>query len=165
MFIGSVKDEQTERYLTKKNEVGFSSVFATTPEAPCANCAKQREDGMTYEDAIPITPSLTAYLRSNTDSEVDGPQMSLRTLDSFKPEHVVPFLKANLVWRLTDTASNLLDDQQKLIDSGLEITVSARKFDLPTPDHPLGIYYPARGYREITEDKVGGFGYTPTSAS
>lgn len=117
-----------------------------------------------YEDVIPITHSLYAYLKPNTDSETDGPLMTLRTLESFEPEHVVPFLKKNLRWKLTDTASNLLDDQQKLIDSALEITISVRNFDLPTPEHPLGIYHVAEEYREITDDKVGGFGYAPAPA-
>jgi Tyosinase C-terminal domain len=161
LFIGSIKDDQTERFVTKKNEVGFSGIFATSQEAPCSNCIQQREDGIIYEDAIPITPSLFAHLKSNDAPEPDGPLMDLRTLESFEPEQVRPFLKANLAWRLTDTASNLLDDQQRLIDSALEITVSARKFDLPTPEHPLGVYHPAESYRDITEDKLGGFGYTP----
>jgi hypothetical protein len=119
---------------------------------------------MMYEDAIPITHALYAYLNSNTDSETDGPLMTLRTLESFEPEHVVPFLKKNLGWKLTDTASNLLDDQQKLIDSALEITISSRTFDLPTPQYPLGVYHPAEEYREITDDKIGGFGYVAAPA-
>ena len=164
LFIGYIKENQTERFITKKNEVGFSAVFATSDNAPCANCITQREEGMMYEDVIPITHSLSAYLKSNTDPETDGPLMTLRTLENFEPDHVVPFLKKNMAWKLTDTASNLLDDQQKLIDSALEITISARNFDLPTPQHPLGVYHPADEYREITEDKVGGFGYVAAPA-
>jgi hypothetical protein len=164
LFIGYIKDNQTERFITKKNEVGFSHIFATSEDSPCANCISQREEGMLYEDVIPISHSLYAYLKSNTDPETDGPPMSLRTLESFEPEHVVPFLKQNLAWRLTDPASNLLDDQQQLVDSKLELTISARDFDLPTTEHPLGVYHPAVEYREVTEDKVGGFGYIPPTA-
>lgn len=165
LFIGYIKEDQTERFLTKKNQVGFSTVFASSRDTSCTNCAKQRNDGLVYKDVIPITHALYAYLKSNTDPETDGPLMSLRTLESFAPEHVVPFLKKNAAWRLTDMASNLLDDQQQLIDSGLEVSISSRKFDLPTPEHPLGVYHPAQRYPEITSDKLGGFGFVVAASS
>lgn len=85
--------------------------------------------------------------------------MELRILDNFEPDNVVPLLKKYMDWRLTDTAGNLLDDRQKLVDSGLEVAVSIRKFDLPTAEFPLGVYHPATQYREITEGKVGGLGF------
>ena len=163
IFIGSIKDDQPERFITKKNEVGFSSIFASTPNAPCANCIQQREDNMLYEDAIPMTTALLAYLKTN--SAASGPDPALRTLESFRPEHVVPFLKANIGWRITDTASNLINDEQKLLASKLEVTVTVRSFELPSAEKPLGEYYPAYAYEEITKDKVGGFGYTGSSTS
>lgn len=114
---------------------------------------------MIYEDTIPISHALYAYLRSNTAPETDGPSPALRTLESFEPDQVKDFLKNNLKWVLTDMSSNLLGDVQMMIDSGLEIGVSARKFDLPTQEKPLGVYYPPVRYEEITRDKVGGLGY------
>jgi hypothetical protein len=91
--------------------------------------------------------------------------MSLRTLDSFALEHVIPFLKKNISWRLTDMSSNLLDDQQRLIDSGLTISIGAREFEFPTPQNPLGVYHPEQSYPDITSDKLGGFGYPATATS
>lgn len=165
LFIGYIKDDQTERFITKKNEVGFSSIFATTKNTPCANCVSQREAGIVYEDVIPISHSLYAYLKSNGAPETDGPLMTLRTLESFEPEHVVPFLKQNMAWRLTDTASTLLDDEVRLVDSKLEITVTSRMFDLPTAEHPLGVYHPSVEYKGVTEDKIGGYGYVAPAAA
>lgn len=159
LFIGEVDDDQTDRFLTKKNEVGFTGIFASSSDAPCANCVKQREEGFIYEDAIPITHSLYAYLKSNNAPEAEGPKLELRTLESFKPEHVVPFLKKNLQWRVTDTASQLIGEDQQLMDSQLEIRVSAREFELPSPEHPLGVYYPSTVYQDITREKVGGHGF------
>jgi len=162
LFIGDINDDQPERFITKKNEVGFSSIFASSPDAPCANCVRQREEGFIYEDAIPITTLLYGYLRSNT--AVEGPEPELRTLESFHPDQVVPFLKKYLSWRVTDIASNLINEEQRLLASGLEVRVSVRNFDLPTAEAPLGVYYPPEVYQEITQDKVGGFGYTPAAA-
>lgn len=96
-------------------------------------------------------------MRSNTATE--GPDVAMRTLESFKPEHVVPFLKELLGWRITDTASNLINDEQRLLASQLEVTVTVRDFDSPTPEKPLGMYYPAYAYKEITKDQIGGYGY------
>ncbi len=163
LFIGNIKDTQPERYITKKNEIGFTGVFASTHDAPCANCVEQREQGFIYEDAIPITSSLYDYLISNTSPI--GPEMKMRTLESFHPKHVLPFLKQHLHWVVTDTASQLINDEQELAKSKLEILVSSRAYDLPTATSPLGLYHPSEEYPEITAGKVGGYGYIrPTAA-
>jgi hypothetical protein len=163
LFIGPITDVQPSDYTTDRSEIGFSAIFASPTGAPCAGCAEQREAGLVYEDAIPITHSLFPYLRSNNSP--GGPPQERRTLDSFRPEHVIPFLKDRLEWRITDTASNLLaEDEAALLESGLEVTVSVRDFELPTQERPMGIYRPAVVYKEITEEKVGGYGYTPGSS-
>ncbi|CAG8980482.1 hypothetical protein HYALB_00013118, partial [Hymenoscyphus albidus] len=151
LFIGSIPDDEPTKFITKKNEVGFSHIFATSTDSPCANCTTQRADGLLYEDVIPISHSLKHYLRSNTAAAADGPIPQLRVLDNYEPENVVPFLAKNLQWRITDTAGNLLGDEQKMRESGLVVAVSCRLFDLPTPEMPLGVYHPAKDYAEITE--------------
>ena len=117
---------------------------------------------MIYEDAIPITPSLVNYLISNNAAPEDGPDPSMRTLESLEPKHVVPFLKEHLDWRITDVSSSLKNAEEDLISSGLEITVSDRLYDLPTNEKPLGEYYPSSIHQEITEGKLGGYGYVAT---
>lgn len=155
LFIGDIDEDQSNRFITKKNEVGFTTVFATASSAPCANCVTQRENDLIYEDAIPITPALFSYLASNPAAEDDGPAMNLRILQSFEPGQVVDFLKKNLAWRVTDMASNSINTTE-LAASGLEVSVSVREFDLPSAEKPLGIYYPAVVYEEITRGKIGG---------
>lgn len=162
LFIGDIKDTQPERYITKKNEVGFSGVFASTHDAPCANCLEQREQGFICEDAIPITSSLYDYPRSNT---AQGPETEMCTLETFHPEHVVPFLKQHLRWVVTDTASKLINDDQKLIKSELEILVLSRAYDIPTSTSPLGLYHASEDYPEITAGKIGGHRDTGITAA
>ncbi|KAH8657404.1 common central domain of tyrosinase-domain-containing protein [Tricladium varicosporioides] len=157
LFVGNSFDNDSTRFMTKKNEVGFSTVFATSTDAPCANCVKRRQANMMYEDAIPMVHALKAYLKSNDASEADGPPMALRTLESFDPEHMVPFLKANMDWRFTDLASTLIDDEDLLKNSHLEVTVGMRKFDLLSEQNPMGAYYPAQMFNEVTEGKLGGY--------
>ena len=117
---------------------------------------------MIYEDAIPLSFFLSEYLTENI--AISGPEMNFRTLESYEAVHVVPFLKKNLGWRVTDTTSNPINNEQQIIDSGLEILASLRDFDIPTQDDPLGLYYTATAYPDITEDKVGGYGYQASPA-
>lgn len=49
--------------------------------------------------------------------------------------------------------------EEQLANSGLQVSVSVRDFELPTTEKPLGVYHPAEVVREITEGKFGGFGY------
>ena len=84
---------QPKPYTTKKNEVGFTGVFASTYNTPCVNCLEQRGGSFIYKDAIPITPSLSSYLRSNT---AKSPKKEIRTLESFRPEHIMLFLKRHM---------------------------------------------------------------------
>jgi hypothetical protein len=162
LFLGEVVDNEPVRFLTKKNEVGYTGVFASSRNAPCVNCVQQREDGLVYEDAIPITPVLINYLTSSNVPESDGPKLDLRILQDYSEEQVVPFLKKNLRWRLTDAGSRIID-QGQWADGGLEIRVSSRKYQLPTPEYPLGIYYPPTPHPEITADVPGGYGYSGAS--
>ena len=148
----------TRAFPYQKNEVDYSSIFASDRSAPCANCLQQREQGAVFQDAIPLTMAMTKYLTSYTDA--DGPELGLRTLQSFEPEHVVPFLKANMHWVLTSTASDVIDNIDMIKDSQLEVSVWDRIFDLPTPEHRLGLYHPAGLHREVTEAQVGGLGYS-----
>ena len=141
--------------MTKKNEVGYSYIFASPPSAPCANCTTQRSQGFIYEDAIPLSEALTKYLVSYTDA--DGPELGMRTLQSFEPEHVVPFLKENLNWVLTNGASGLIDDEERIRASELEISVWDRLYDLPTEEARMGLYHPATLHAQATEGRLGGF--------
>ena len=75
IFIGDYKVEQAQRFFTKKNEVGYSTIFASPWEAPCANCVRQRQEHFIYQDAIPLTMAMTQWLTSYEGT--DGPEREL----------------------------------------------------------------------------------------
>jgi len=158
-----VKDDQPERFITKKNEAGFTAVFARpqTGVADCSNCAKQREEDVIIEDTIPLTTFLYSFLTASENSNTLIPQAQKKTIDNFTPEEVVPFLKENLQWRMTDLLANLLNDVQQ---AGLEILITHREYIAPNQEHLLGQYGPFVPHEEITNDRPGGWGYVyPTT--
>lgn len=154
-FIGYVKDEQPERYMTKKNEVGFSGIFASPSESACASCKENRDQDVITEDIVPLTTKLVDYLDSNPISGNLIRDGEIKTITSLEPEHVVPFLKEHLQWRMVDTVSNLLEGQEE--DAKLEVVVTSRTYTPPTTTDLMGVYGPAITYPEITAGKAGGF--------
>lgn len=149
--------------MTKKNEAGFTGVF--TPPlndmSGCSNCVKQREEDVLIEDTIPLTSFLYSFLTASEGSDTLIPRAQKKTIDNLTPEEVVPFLKENLQWRMTDLANNLLHGEQQ---AGLEILVSYRTFVEPDRDHLLGQYGPFVPQPEITNERPGGWGYVYATA-
>ncbi|KAI9706216.1 MAG: hypothetical protein M1820_004977 [Bogoriella megaspora] len=163
LFVGHVKDDQPERYVTKKNEAGFTGVFSTPQDnlPNCSNCVKQRQEDVSIEDTIPLTAFLYNFLTESDRSDTLIPQAQKKTIDNLTPEEVVPFLKENLQWRITDLATNLLNVEQQV---GLEILVSHRTYLAPDQGHLLGQYGPFVPHPEITVDRPGGWRYVyPTT--
>ncbi|KAK4695524.1 hypothetical protein P7C71_g2239, partial [Lecanoromycetidae sp. Uapishka_2] len=159
-FIGSVNNDQPQHYMTESNQVGYSGIFASSSGAHCDNCNDQRALQTLYEDVIPITSTLVDYLYANPTSDGlirDGETRTIPSLDN-EPS-VVRFLKEHLQWQVVDTASNPITDEQQLRDSGLEVKVVRRKFEVPTDENKLGLYSDPVVYQEITEGKLGGYGY------
>ncbi|EME77386.1 uncharacterized protein MYCFIDRAFT_83316 [Pseudocercospora fijiensis CIRAD86] len=110
LFTGYVKDDQPERYMTKKNEVGFAGIFARSAAdiENCSNCQSQRDNDIVIEDVVPITTILYDYLESEPHSRDlirDGEHQTIRDLTA---ESVVPFLTEQLHWRIIDLASEAL---------------------------------------------------------
>ena len=145
--------------MTRRNEVGFSGVFTSNVAAECANCDAQRAADIMYEDVIPITSTLVDYLKGNLKSDGLIRAGDLKTIPDLKPESVVPFLKEHLQWRVVDPESNLIDGVQQIKDSGLEVKVVQRMFETPNDANKLGVYSDPVLYQEITEGKLGGFGF------
>ncbi|KAK4958258.1 hypothetical protein LTR10_004684 [Elasticomyces elasticus] len=150
-FIGPVDEDKSERFITRMNEVGFSGIFASKPGSGCTNCTKNKD--MVYEDTVPLTGKLTEYLASSPGAGTFLPDG--RTIQSLEVDQVVPFLKANLTWRVVDTSGAMLHGVEQ---SGLEIKVTDRLFTPPSAAEPLGTYEASEVHSEITAGKVGGFG-------
>ena len=96
MFLGEF-DEDPMTWHHHKNLVGSDNIFASRSTTKCANCKKQTDDKLLDSDTIPLTPPLIAYWR--TEEAVSG--MKVESLD---PPDVIPFLKRNLHWRVTDVS-------------------------------------------------------------
>ncbi|KAI4157758.1 MAG: hypothetical protein LQ342_008022 [Letrouitia transgressa] len=110
--------------------------------------------GTLYGDVVTLTSELTKYLQSNT---VDvGVPNHLRILESLDPEKVVPYLTENLNWRIT-TPSGELKSKEAVRDSGLEIKVMSRWYNIQTRDKGLGSYDEPILHEAITHRKTGGY--------
>ena len=145
--------------MVRKNEVGFSGIFASPLEAECANCNEQRASNFMYEDVVPVTSTLVDYLQANPKSSDLIRVGEIKTIEDLGPESVVPFLKEHLQWRIADTSANLISDEHRIKDSELEIKVISRIFETPSEENKLGVYSDPVLYQEITETKPGGYGY------
>ncbi len=145
--------------MVRKNEVGFSGIFTTGTEAVCANCDEQRARDYMYEDVVPITSTLVDYLDDNPISKDLIQEGRIKTIPNLEPENVEPFLKEHLKWRIVDTASNLMDSEQQIKDSELEVKVVSRMFETPNDENKLGVYSDPVLYQGITEQQPGGYGY------
>lgn len=147
--------------MTKRNEVGFTGVFASSLDSGCANCAKNQEDDIHVEDVVPLTTFLYDYLEANEGSEDLIRDGNLKTIPNLEPDVVVPFLQEHLQWRIIDLGSNLLVGQEQ--QAKLEITVTSRQFLPPSEGNLMGVYGPYTEYPIITNTKPGGYGYNYAS--
>ena len=145
--------------MTRKNEVGFVGIFTSSNDAGCANCEQQRDAGIMYEDVVPITSTLVDYLEANPKSKNLIPEGEKKTIRDLEPDQVKPFLREHLKWRIVDLDSNLINDEQRITDSGLEVRVISRMFETPNDENKLGFYSDLVLYQDITELKQGGYGY------
>lgn len=66
--------------------VGNTHVFAAPIEA-CDNCGRQEEQALLVTNTTPLTDQLLDYVE-------------IGMLESMRPEHVKPFLVANMKWRV-----------------------------------------------------------------
>ena len=157
LFIGKPDDTRPETFVEQESEIGLSFIFASETDSPCVSCKKQADEGLEYEDAVPITHALYYYLREgNVRPEDSWPAADMRTLESFQPEHVAPFLKKYLRWRVIDGQNRIINEEERITASKLEVVVSTREFELPSSRNPLGLYGPASPYPDITAGKLGG---------
>ena len=145
--------------MTRKNEVGFAGIFTSSNDAECANCEQQRVADIMYEDVVPITFTLVDYLEKNLKSKDLITEGEKKTISDLEPDQVRPFLKEHLKWRIVDLESNLIDNEQRIRDSGLEVKVISRVFETPNDENKLGVFSDPVLYQDITELKQGGYGY------
>ena len=54
--------------MTKKNEAGFTGIFASSSDSNCASCSRNRAQDILVEDVVPLTPALYDYLDASPGS-------------------------------------------------------------------------------------------------
>jgi len=96
LFLGDPCEDPTT-WHHDRNMIGSDGIFASATRQHCANCREQHEHRLLDADTIPLTTPLISYWRSQ--EELNG-----LTLKSLYPPDVVPFLKWNLHWRITDVS-------------------------------------------------------------
>ena len=144
--------------MTKRNEAGFTGVFASGLDSGCANCARNQEADILVEDVVPLTTILYDYLDASDGSETLIRDGEIKTIRDLEPDRVVPFLTEHLQWRMIDLGSTLLVGQEQ--QAKLEVTVTSRQFLPPAQGNLMGVYGPYTPHPEITRTKPGGAGYT-----
>lgn len=71
--------------------------------AQCENCKKQQEENILYGSVVPLTKTLTDYVKS-AERQPPLPAPDGLVLKSLEPEEVIPFLRRNLHWRVLDVS-------------------------------------------------------------
>ena len=158
LFFGAPREDADDSFLVHANEVGFVGVFAQGRETQCANCIRQRDDeDLLIEDVVPLTPKLTEYVAGGPGGAAPITEGTHRTVADFEPGSVVPFLREQLTWRMSDLRGNVIGGQER--EAQLEVIVTSREYTSPTGDSLLGTYGPLVPHPEITSNKPGGLGY------
>lgn len=90
-FLGDFDDDPA-KYDYQPTLAATNSVFAAPTEA-CDNCGLQDEQALLVTDTTDITPMLLDFKKTNQ-------------LVDLSKEHVVPFLKERLKWRVVTVCSS-----------------------------------------------------------
>lgn len=80
------------------NYAGYIFNFASSIEAPCANCAAQASANVVVGDNLDLTSKLIEFLASPT-------LLHPLSVKSLSKEDVIPFLRKHLEWRIVDVST------------------------------------------------------------
>ncbi|KAK1826001.1 hypothetical protein QBC39DRAFT_317544 [Podospora conica] len=114
---GALPDDDPLQYASSPYLVGMHHVFTSDREG-CANCAGAEDAGKLSVGTQPITGSLLRYM----EDEVEGGE----GVESMRPEHVEPFLKERLRWRVVFHGADKQDPRMEGLE--LRVGVSAKVY-------------------------------------
>lgn len=114
---GVLPDAKPAEYVSSPYLVGMHHVFTSRREG-CDNCASAKEEGKLSVGTAPITGALLRYLEDQVESG-EG-------VESMRPEHVAPFLKERLRWRVVFHGFDRKDPRAEGLQ--LKIGVSAKVY-------------------------------------
>lgn len=109
---------------TAPDLVGLTHIL-TSPVESCSNCDEQSREHLVTRNAMFMTSQLHDYvkiyqLQSESDANPEG-------LESLRPEHVVPFLKERLRWRIITAKGRPHDPRALSNENQFRIRISSRK--------------------------------------
>ncbi|KAF7557568.1 hypothetical protein G7Z17_g592 [Cylindrodendrum hubeiense] len=151
IFIGDVPGAPP--FIGDNSSLGqvfnFSAAADTGLNAPgCGNCRKQEEDKTKVTGRVVLTNALITYYKQH----VNPREGTANYLESMEPEHVVPFLKRNLEWRVTCL--------NEIVDFGdvpsLKISVAVGDAHHYADRNMMSEFNNYKGAYEITEGRPGG---------
>lgn len=88
VFLGDPDDSTPILYVTNQSHVGAFATFGQDEDTACQNCQDGRAAGLQITGQIPLTIALVERYMAGL-------------VDSLTPEHVIPYLRENLHWRVT----------------------------------------------------------------
>jgi tyrosinase len=89
VFVGAFDETNAESWDTTPAAVGRVSILGRSPETKCGKCQNDIAGSLMVSGTVPLTSALLGDI-------IDGGRLS-----SLEPEDVVPYLKANLKWKVT----------------------------------------------------------------
>ncbi|KAH7073183.1 common central domain of tyrosinase-domain-containing protein [Paraphoma chrysanthemicola] len=116
--------------------VGNTHVFAAPIEA-CDNCGRSEEQSLLVTNTNPLTDQLLDYVE-------------IGTLESMRPEHVKPFLVANLKWRVIGPDGSRVDPRTLSESKDFKLSISCKIAPLPGQDGEV-VY---EQYDEISDEII-----------
>lgn len=158
VFLGDFSPDHNG-WLSDPHHVHASTIWvrkltpaagSETTSGSCANCARQATSGDKYGDLIPLTSTLISFAQSH---EQQPPGAEGLVLDSLEPDDVVPFLKRNLHWRVTDLENNVVAREDT---PGLLVYVTSRTMEFPKTIEDLPVWGDVEVYRDITHARPAG---------
>ncbi len=163
IFVGKVPDRLPYTFDDPEGSlVGqvytFSSpadTFGTDIEVGCVNCRSQEAAEIESSGTVVLTNALITrwknQLRHTPRQRLADDEVP-HVLESMEPEHVVPFLEANLRWRVT-SLGDLLPPRDL---PSLRVSVAVGKADHYADPKKLSRFYDYKGAKEVTKDRPQG---------
>jgi tyrosinase len=105
VFIGNVPEGHNATVSQALTQVGEIYNFSDPIELDkpgCANCKKNHENKLKTTGQVPLTNALLTRYKQQIPHETESGEITL--LGGMEPEQVVPFLKKNFHWRITDVS-------------------------------------------------------------
>ncbi|KAL8714961.1 MAG: hypothetical protein Q9225_006477 [Loekoesia sp. 1 TL-2023] len=136
-FLGPFSDEPAN-WTQDGNLVATHSVFSVAiGNTGCQNCIQDKESDAVVSGGVSLTYAL---LR--------------RQLKDLEPETVVPYLKDNLEWRVQAASGKHVKSEDL---ESLCVTVAATVVESPDEEDALPKWGVPEIFKQITEDKAGGY--------